>query len=93
MAQVYHKISPINLRALPSQRDLIDKAAVISNKSRSDFMLEAACKEAENVLLNQRLFFTDEETYQSFIRLLESPLEENLGLKALLKSDDSPWDK
>ncbi len=92
MAQIQHKISSINLRALPSQRDLIDKAAVISNKSRSDFMLEAACKEAENVLLNQRLFFADEETYKVFIELLESPVEENLGLKELLKSS-SPWDK
>lgn len=92
MRQVQHKISPINLRALPSQRDLIDKAASISNKSRSDFMLEVACKEAENILLNQRLFFTDKETYEAFILLLESPIEENLGLKALLKSD-SPWEK
>ena len=32
----------INLRALPEQRDLIDQAASLQGKSRSDFMLEAA---------------------------------------------------
>ena len=33
----------INLRAHPEQRDLIDQAAMLLNKNRSDFMLEAAC--------------------------------------------------
>ncbi len=32
----------INLRALPEQRDLIDQAATLLGKNRSDFMLEAA---------------------------------------------------
>jgi uncharacterized protein (DUF1778 family) len=33
----------INLRARPEQRDLIDQAARLLGKNRSDFMLEAAC--------------------------------------------------
>jgi len=92
MSKPQHKISPINLRALPSQKNLIDRAALILHKSRSDFMLEAACKEAEHVLLDQRLFFTDNETYETFVSTLDSPLDENLGLKALLRST-APWDK
>ena len=32
----------INIRALPQQRDLIDQAAQVLGKNRSDFMLEAA---------------------------------------------------
>lgn len=90
--QEQHKSSPINIRALPSQRDLIDKAAEISKKNRSDFILEVACKEAENILLDQCLFVADRQAYASFISLLESPVEENLGLKTLLKSK-SPWEK
>lgn len=92
MSKPQHKISPINLRALPSQKDLIDRAALLLNKSRSDFMLEVACKEAEHVLLDQRLFFTDNETYKAFISALDAPLDENLGLKALLRNT-APWDK
>ena len=34
----------INLRARPVQRDLIDHAAQLLGKNRSDFMLEAACE-------------------------------------------------
>lgn len=43
----------INLRALPEQRDLIDQAANLLGKNRSDFMLEAACERALSVVLDQ----------------------------------------
>jgi uncharacterized protein (DUF1778 family) len=43
----------INLRALPQQRDLIDQAAQLMGKNRSDFMLEAACDKARSVVLDQ----------------------------------------
>lgn len=46
----------INLRAHPQQRDLIDQAAMLLNKNRSDFMLEAACDKAQAVLLDQVFF-------------------------------------
>ena len=91
MAQAHRKDSPINLRALPAQKNMIDMAAALAHKSRSDFMLDAACKEAENLLLNQRLFIIDEEAYQSFSSLMISPVDDNLGLKSLLKSS-SPWE-
>lgn len=42
----------INLRALPEQRDLIDCAAKLLGKNRSDFMLEAACSAAQAVVLD-----------------------------------------
>jgi uncharacterized protein (DUF1778 family) len=42
----------INLRARPEQRDLIDQAAQLLGKNRSDFMLEAACDKAKSVLLD-----------------------------------------
>lgn len=92
MAQSQLKVTPINLRALPAQKSLIDKAASLSHKSRSEFMLEAACFAAENVLLDQRLFFVNEETYQAFVSLLESPVNKNFELKTLLKSSN-PWEK
>ncbi|WGE89232.1 DUF1778 domain-containing protein [Actinobacillus arthritidis] len=38
------RTAPINLRAMPDQRDLIDYAASILGKTRSDFMLETACQ-------------------------------------------------
>ncbi len=46
----------VNLRALPEQRDLIDYAADLLGKNRSDFMLEAACERAQSVVLDQVFF-------------------------------------
>ena len=91
MKQSHYKISPINLRVLTSQKNLIDRAALLSNRSRSDFMLTAACREAEHVLLDQRLFFTTPEIYDNFITFLEAPVDDNTALKALLEGV-SPWD-
>ncbi|MFT8209528.1 MAG: DUF1778 domain-containing protein [Symbiopectobacterium sp.] len=41
------KGTSINIRAKASQRELIDVAAKLLSKSRTDFIHEAACREAE----------------------------------------------
>ncbi len=51
----------INLRALPQQRDLIDRAAQLLGKSHSDFVLEAAYEKARSVVLDQVFFSLDED--------------------------------
>ena len=80
----------INLRALPQQRKLIDQAAQLLGKNRSDFMLEAACDKAQSVLLDQVFFNLDDEKFQQFTALLDGPLEPNPGLKRLF-SVKAPW--
>jgi uncharacterized protein (DUF1778 family) len=81
----------INLRVTRSQKALIDRAAEAQGRNRSDFMLDAACREAESVLLDQRYFNLDEEAYQRFIDLLDAPPTSNPGLTRLLKTK-APWD-
>ncbi len=80
----------INLRALPQQRNLIDQAAQLLGKNRSDFMLEAACDKAQSVLLDQVFFNLDEEQLRQFTALLDGPLEPNPGLERLM-SLKAPW--
>lgn len=84
--------APINLRALPQQRDLIDQAAQLLRKNRSDFMLEAACDKAQSVLLDQVFFNLDETKLQEFQALIDAPPEPNPGLERLL-AVKAPWDK
>ncbi len=92
MNTIETKAASINIRALRAQRDLIDKAASMRNKTRSDFMLEAACEEAENVLLDQRLFQLDDAAYQAFETALKAPVAENSTLHKIL-SNKAPWEK
>ncbi len=80
----------INIRAKQSQRDLIDQAAQMQGKSRSEFMLESAYQKAQDVLLDRHFFGLDEQKFQEFLAILDSPVE-NQELKILLTTP-SPWD-
>lgn len=82
--------SAINLRALPSQRELIDRAAKALGKNRSDFMLEAACERAQAVLLDRVFFNLDAKAFKQFNDLLDAPVKPNAGLKRLF-SVKPPW--
>ena len=80
----------INLRTQPEQRDLIDQAAALLGKNRSDFMLEAACDRARSVLLDQVFFTLDTDKFQQFMALLDAPPAPNPGLERLMNIK-APW--
>jgi len=91
MAQSATRTAPINLRALDSQRSLIDRAASLLGKNRSDFMLETACREAENILLDQRLFMLSKKDFDSFMATLVAPVKDNAALHNLM-AHKAPWE-
>lgn len=82
----------INLRANQRQRALIDRAAEVLGKNRSDFMLEAACRDADAVLVDRRFFLVDEKAYRRFITALDKPPADNARLRRLLASK-APWER
>jgi uncharacterized protein (DUF1778 family) len=84
--------SVINLRAPLEQRELIDRAARLQGKSRTDFMLEASREKAQQVLLDQTLFSVSAKQYKAFTALMDAPLSENVPLKRLL-ARRAPWEK
>lgn len=85
------RTAAINLRAMPNQRDLIDYAASILGKTRSDFMLETACQAAQNVILDRTVFQLNEQAFTAFEQLLAEPTEHNERLENLLNSK-SVWE-
>ncbi len=82
----------INIRAKARQRDLIDQAAEQQGRTRSDFMLDASCREAEDVLLSQTFFTVDADSFAKFQALLDNPLPPTDKLRRLLKTK-APWEK
>ena len=82
----------INLRAGEARRSLIDRAAQRLGKNRSEFMLEAACREAESVLLDQRLFLLGEKAYKRFAAALDGPAADPAKLRRLF-AKKAPWEK
>ena len=81
----------INIRVKKEQRDLIDQAAEVQGKSRSEFMLESAYQKAQDVLLDQCFFVLDETKFKEFSALLDAPPTAHKELLKLLASK-SPWD-
>ncbi|MCI5160404.1 MAG: DUF1778 domain-containing protein [Candidatus Electrothrix sp. AUS1_2] len=92
MASAKTRDTPINIRARQSQRELIDRAAALLNKNRTDFILEASCREAENVLLDQRLFILDEKQFAEFDAALQERFTDNKHIQRLL-AGKVPWDE
>lgn len=82
----------INLRASREQKALIDQAAHALGRSRSDFMLDIVCREAESVLLDRRYFALSDEAFTRFTEMLDSPPPDNAKLRRLL-SKAPPWEK
>lgn len=74
----------INIRAKPNQRDLIDRAAQLQGKSRSEFMLESAYQKAQDVILDRCFFGLDELKFKEFLALLDAPPTPARKLNTLL---------
>ena len=82
----------INLRTDAASRELIDRAAEALGKNRSEFMLEAARREATAVLLDRRLFLIDDRAFRRFTAALDAPPAENPRLRRLLRTR-APWER
>jgi uncharacterized protein (DUF1778 family) len=82
----------INLRARPEQREIIDQAARLLGKTRSEFMLDAACDKAQSVLLDQVFFRMGAAKFRQFVKLLDAPPAPNPGLERLM-AVKPPWSR
>ena len=82
----------INLRIETGTRQLIDDAAAVLGKTRTEFMVESARRQAVDVLLDQRLFTLDSESYDAFMQALDNPPAPGPKLKALLRRTPA-WQK
>ncbi len=82
----------LGLRATTEQEAVLRRAAQVAHKSLTDYILDSACRAAEQTLLDQRLFMVSGNQYQALMDLLDEPVQENEGL-ANLFSRSAPWAK
>lgn len=75
----------INLRIGTRTRQLIDDAAAVLGKTRTEFMVESARTVAIDVLLDQRLFVLDPERHDAFVHALDNPPAPGPKLRSLLR--------
>jgi uncharacterized protein (DUF1778 family) len=79
----------VNLRVRGDIRSLIDRAAKTQGKTRSDFMIDAARRAAEESLLDQTLVRVDQKTYDHFLEVVDQPPSGD-GFERLM-SAARPW--
>jgi uncharacterized protein (DUF1778 family) len=82
----------LNLRIKSELRALIDRAAQLSGKNRTEFVLTAARQAAENTLLDQTVFAMDPKAFSEFVARLDAPPNPNARLRRSLGKSAS-WEK
>jgi uncharacterized protein (DUF1778 family) len=81
----------LNLRIKPEERGLIDRAASVTGKTRTDFVLDAARHAAEEALLDRTILTVSPEAYAAFLARLDEPPKRNDRLTRTLQTS-APWD-
>ncbi len=80
----------LNLRIPSAARNLIDRAASSIGKTRTDFILEAARRAAEDTLLDRALVSVSPGAYAEFLKRLDAPAQPNALLKKTMQTPP-PW--
>jgi uncharacterized protein (DUF1778 family) len=82
----------LNLRIKPELRGLIDRAAELAGKNRTDFVLDAARRAAEDTLLDRTVFSVSPRAYAEFLKRLDAPPQPNHRLRRTMKAQ-APWER
>lgn len=80
---------PVDLRIREDVLDVIDRAAKLGGKTRSDFMIDSAYRAAEDTLLDQTLVTVDAECHQHYLAVLDQP-PVGEGFRRLMNAP-KPW--
>lgn len=80
------KRQTLNIRIKPEERSLIDRAARASGKTRTDFILDAVRRVAENTLLEQTLIRVSPDAFDAFLTRLDAPPQPNERLSKTMQT-------
>src|ERR687898_103138 len=82
----------LNIRIKADERGLIDRAARVRGQNRTDFILEAARRAAEEALLDRTLITVSPEAYKEFVNRLDAKPKPNARLRKTMQAA-APWEK
>jgi uncharacterized protein (DUF1778 family) len=82
---------PISMRLPEADVAMIDRAASLRGRSRTDFVRDAAVRAAEDVLMDSRLIRMSPEGFAEFIEVLSAPATPVPDMVELAKRH-APWE-
>lgn len=89
---IANKTDRIDLRVSPAQKAMIASAAMASQKGVSEFIIDSVVRQAEETLLDQRLFILSDEDFEALENELVQPPVENPTFDKYLNAK-APWEK
>jgi uncharacterized protein (DUF1778 family) len=81
----------VNIRMTEFQAQLLEQAAEVRGKNRTDFILGAAIREARETLEAHTTLFVDDATFEAFQNALGAPIQPTGELRSLFASRP-PWE-
>ncbi len=76
----------LNIRVTSAQARLIRRAAKVTNANLSAFLVESACRRAEEAIASQQHFVYAAKQWNAFMAALDRPAQEKPRLRALLRA-------
>ncbi|OHV77593.1 type II toxin-antitoxin system TacA family antitoxin [Mesorhizobium sp. ORS 3428] len=90
-ATAERKEYPISMRLPEADVAMIDRAATLRGRSRTDFVRDAAVRAAEDVLMESRLVRLSPEGFAAFMEILAAPAAPVPEMVELAKRP-APWE-
>jgi uncharacterized protein (DUF1778 family) len=85
------KDHPVSMRMLEADIAMIDRAALLRGRSRTEFVRDAAVRAAEAVVMETALIRMSPEGFDDFLALIAAPASPVPELVELARRR-SPWD-
>lgn len=85
------KDHPLSMRLPDADLAVIDRAAQLRGRSRTEFMRDAAVRAAEDAIMENTLLRVSPDGFQAFVAALDAPSKPVPAMVDLLKRP-APWE-
>ncbi|MCF3947563.1 DUF1778 domain-containing protein [Acidiphilium sp. AL] len=82
----------IQIRTSVETKAILNRAAALRGQKLSEFMLDSARRQAEDAILDQRVFFLAPAAHEAFLAMLDAPAKPTKALQTLLKRKPA-WER
>ena len=86
------KDHPLSMRLPDSDLAIIDRAAQLRGRSRTEFMRDAAVRSAEDIIMENTFIRMSPQGFSAFVATLDAPAVPVAALVEVLRHP-APWEK
>ena len=88
----HRKDHPLSMRLPDADLAIIDRAAQLRGRSRTEFMRDAAVRAAEDAIMETTLIRVSPEAFEAFVAALDAPGKPVPAMAEMLKRP-APWER